>query len=213
MDGRRTLVALDCEWRELSGKHVPGWGRKEPALAGVADLSGVLALIRARPDPVLCALLRLGADGDALARRVVLQTMLGGIVRLCRGRVDLLAEALSELWVAIVEYPVARRPRSVAANLSWTVRRRLQPSLGATPSDSLDPPTGPPDPPGAAETLCEARRLGLIDERTHRTLWTVYVNGLASVQAAAVLGTTPEAVRWRCSWALRRLAREAELLA
>jgi DNA-directed RNA polymerase specialized sigma24 family protein len=75
------------------------------------------------------------------------------------------------------------------------------------------PPPAEPDGPDAASVLAEARRLGLIDEVTHRTLWTVYVAGLTSQQAAAVLGTTPGAVRWRCSHALRRLAGRARLLA
>jgi DNA-directed RNA polymerase specialized sigma24 family protein len=61
--------------------------------------------------------------------------------------------------------------------------------------------------------LADARRLRLIDDVTHRTLWTVYVAGLTSQQAAEVLGTTAGAVRWRCSHALRRLAGRARLLA
>jgi len=49
--------------------------------------------------------------------------------------------------------------------------------------------------------------------KRERSLWTVYVAGLTSAQAAEALGTTPELVRWRCSRALRRLAVHAELLA
>jgi DNA-directed RNA polymerase specialized sigma24 family protein len=41
----------------------------------------------------------------------------------------------------------------------------------------------------------------------------VYVAGLTSAQAASLLGSTPELVRWRCSRALRKLAAHAELLA
>ncbi|PKQ23469.1 MAG: hypothetical protein CVT65_07930 [Actinobacteria bacterium HGW-Actinobacteria-5] len=111
MDARRALVALNDEWRSLAVRGAPGWGRREPALAAASDLAGVLALIRAQPDPVLAALLRLGAAGDRLAHRVVLQTMLGKLVLLCTGRPDLLPEAISELWLAIAEYPLARRPR------------------------------------------------------------------------------------------------------
>lgn len=211
MDARRALEALNEEWRDLARRGTQGWGRSEPALAAASTLAGVLDLIRARPDPVLAALLRLAAAGDLLAQRVVLQTMLGKLVLICARRPELLPEAISELWLAIAEYPLDRRPQAIAANLAWAVRRRLpRPSFARLAGD-LDPPAGPSEP-DAVGTLREARALGLIDEHTHRTLWTVYVAGLSSAQAAAELGTTPELVRWRCSKALRRLATHAELL-
>ncbi len=203
------LAALNREWQEFlpgSAARVRRWALAEPDLCGAADLGGVLELIRNRPDQVLAALLRLGTD-DPLARRVVLQTMLGKLVLLCAGRPGLLPEALSELWLAIADYPLARRPRSIAANLAWAVRRRLH-----TAPIPLSPPQETHREPAATAVLADARKLGLIDEVTHRTLWTVYVAGLTSGQAAAALGSTPEAIRWRCSHALRRLAGSAELL-
>lgn len=204
------LEALNTEWRALlsgpSGQPAE-WTTTEPALAGAHDLDELLDLIRRSPDDVLAALLRLGSGGHPLAHRVVLQTMLGMVVRLCAGRPALVPEALSELWLAIVEYPLDRRPRAIAANLAWTVRR----AVNAVPPPA--PPPAEPYGPDAASVLADARSLGLIDEVTHRTLWTVYVAGLTSQQAAAVLGSTAGAVRWRCSSALRRLAGEARLLA
>ncbi|MCA0293919.1 MAG: hypothetical protein LCH96_01165 [Actinobacteria bacterium] len=211
MDGRHALAALNTEWQQLEG-HPAAWAATEPDLAGAADLAGVLALVRGRPDPVLAALLRLGRAGEPLAHRVVLQTMLGKLVKLCAGRPGLLPEAISELWLAIVEYPLERRPRSIASNLAWTVHRRLPRALPDAAWGELDPPAPPTDETDAASTLAEARALGLIDELTHRTLLTVYVGGRTSAQAAIELGTTPELVRWRCSRALRRLATQAELL-
>lgn len=204
------LNALNSEWQALlpgSAGQLAEWTATEPALAGADDLGGVLVLIRENADDVLSALLRLGSAGQLLAHRVVLQTMLGMVVRLCATRPALLPEAISELWLAIVDYPLERRPRAIAANLAWTVRRALH--TVAPPV----PPPAEPDGPDAASVLADARRLGLIDEVTHRTLWTVYVAGLTSQQAAAVLGTTAGAVRWRCSHALRRLAGRACLLA
>ena len=205
-----TLNTLNAEWLALvpgSAERLSLWVGDEPELAGASGLTDLLELIRRRPDAVLAALLRLGAGGDALAHRVVLQAMLGMAVRACAGRTDLLPEAISELWLAIVEYPLQRRPRSIAANLAWAVRRRLH----RAPDPS--PPAPDPAEPDATAVLAQARRLGLIDELTHRTLWTVYVAGLTSQQAAVVLGSTAGAVRWRCSTALRSLARQAVLLA
>lgn len=214
MDARRTLAALNDEWRLLDAEasaRVAGWAAVEPALAAAAQLTDVLTLIRRRPDEVLAALLRLGADGDNLAHRVVLQTMLGRLVRLCASRPGTLAEAVSELWLAIVEYPLDRRPRSIASNLAWTVQRRLaRPAVLV--SDAIDAACEPTEPDASA-TLGEARRLGLIDDTTHCTLWLVYVAGLTSRQASARLGISPDLVRWRCSRAVRHLARHAELLA
>jgi hypothetical protein len=204
------LNALNSEWQELlptSARELAKWTLTEPVLVGADDLDGVLDLIRQHPDLVLAALLRLGAGGQPLALRVVLQTMLGMTVRLCAGRPALLPEAISELWLAIADYPLERRPRAIAANLAWTVRRALH--TAAPPA----PPPAQPHEPDAAAVLIDARRLGLIDDFTHRTLWTVYVAGLTSEQAAAVLGTTAGAVRWRCSNALRRLAGRARVLA
>ena len=204
------LKALNSEWQALlptSAGQVADWALTEPVLLVADDLDGVLDLIRQHPDDVLAALMRLGAGGQPLAYRVVLQTMLGMVVRLCAGRPALLPEAISELWLAIVDYPLGRRPRAIAANLAWTVRR----SLRTAPPPATPPPQ--PREPDAASVLADARRLRLIDDVTHRTLWAVYVAGLTSQQAADVLGTTAGAVRWRCSHALRRLAGRALLLA
>lgn len=214
MDARQILAALNHEWRLLdaeSSVRVAAWGAAEPALATADDLTGVLTLIRRHPDQTLGALLRLGAGGDPLAHRVVLQTMLGRLVRLCTQRPVVFAEAISELWLAIAEYPLARRPRSIASNLAWTVQRRLaQPAVLL--AEVIDGVSEPADPDASA-TLGEARQLGLIDDTAHSTLWLVYVAGLTSRQAAARLGVSPEVVRWRCSRAVRRLAQHAELLA
>ncbi len=212
MDARPALAALNAEWHLICTRPAL-WACGEPDLAGASSLAGVLALVRHRPDPVLAALLRIGAGGEPDAHRIVLQTMLGKLVLLCAGRPDLLPEAVSELWLAIVEYPLARRPRAIASNLAWTVHRRLPrplPHHGWPEPEPAAPP--PPETVDAASTLDQARALGLIDEPTHRTLWTVYVAGRTSAQAAADLGTTPELVRWRCSRALKRLASRAELL-
>lgn len=212
MDRRGALAALNQEWRELAGRPTTEWA-DEPALAAAGCLGDVLGLIRADPDTVLAALLRRGGRGDRLAHRVVLQTMLGKAVRLCAGRPDDLGDAIAELWLAIAEYPLQRRPRAIAANLAWTVRHRLiTPAPAHRPVEGLDPVAEPPEP-DATSMLREAHALGLIDEVAHRVLWTVYVAGLSSAEAAARLDTTPEIIRWRCSRTLRHLAGHAELLA
>jgi DNA-directed RNA polymerase specialized sigma24 family protein len=205
------LAELNAEWRELvpaSPATVAAWTFGHPELLPARDLDDLFEVVRARPDEALGALLRIGRGGEPLAWRVVLQAMLGKLVVLCRARPDRFDEAVSELWLAIAEYPIDRRPRSVAANLSWTMRRWL---AEASRGPELQPCVREPEAT-AADTLVAARTLKLIDAETHRTLWLVYVAGLTSARAAAELGTTAELVRYRCSRSLRRLAGHAHLL-
>lgn len=202
-----TLVSLNSEWAELVRDAPPPatWQEHDP-LRGISSLDEVLERVRCEPDATLSALLSLGAGGDQLAWRAVFQAMLPKAVRLSRGREDRLTEAVSELWVAIADYPLARRPRSIAANLSWTLQRALAP----TPVTLMVPTSPGPD---ADQTLGQARALGLIDAVHHQTLWLVYVAGMTSAAAAEELGISAELVRYRCSRSVRRLAGQAELLA
>lgn len=212
-----TLLALNGEWAELvarSGATMSGWSEREPVLGVAADFGAVLPAIAADPDAVLAALLRLGASGESLAHRVVLQALLGKAVVLSAGRDEVFAEAVSELWLAIAEYPVQRRPRCIAANLSWMLRRRLATAAVAEVPRADVSMVSRVDPAelSAEQTLAMARSLRLIDEVDHRTLWLVYVGGLSSARAGEALGVSAELVRYRCSRSLRRLAARAQLL-
>lgn len=204
-----TLVSLNSEWSQLTAAHsdvLIRWAQTEPVLGEALDLHDLLDLVRAAPDQVLLALLRLGRGGDPLAWRVVLQAMLGKAVSLSGGHEDVLVELVSELWLAIADYPIERRPHAVAANLSWTLRRRL------VPAPMVLALFTPPEA-SAEATLDRARALCLIDEADHRTLSLVYLDGLTSARAGAALGISAELVRYRCRRTLRRLAAQADVLA
>lgn len=196
---------------------VRSWADTHAELSGCAQLDDVLTAITRAPDDVLGRLLALGASGDPLAHRVVLQTMLGKVVLLAAS--DQLAgvdDHLAELWLGIAAYPLEARPHRIAANLAWDVRKRVRARRFPAPVDpdrlvGVAAPTEPEEP-GAAQVLAEAERLGLIDRSTHATLRAVYAEGRTSARAADVLGTSPEVVRWRCSRALRRLAGHAQAL-
>lgn len=203
------LSELNAEWDLLVPCHdqtVAAWVGREPALGVASGLDELLGAIRRNPDPMMAALLRLGLDGEALARRVVLQSLLGKLVLLSRGRREWFDEAVSVLWVAIAEYPLQRRPQAIASNLLWTLRRALCPSVAVLMPAPLPEPT-------AEETLRAAMTLRLIDDESLRTLWLVYILGLTSDRAGVVLGVSAETVRYRCSRDLRRLAGQAPLLA
>lgn len=203
------LRELNAEWETLTTQHdltVATWGRRQPALRAASGLDELLAVIRHAPDVGLAALIQLGLEGEGLAHRVVLQSLLGKLVLLSKGRTEWFDDAVSALWVAIAEYPLRRRPHAIASNLLWTLRRELRPAAAVLM------PIAPIERT-AEETLQAAMTLRLIDDEALRTLWLVYILGLSSARAGAVLGVSAETVRYRCSRDLRRLAGRAPLLA
>ena len=114
--------ALDQEWRELVGMHpeaVMGWAVRHAVLAPYHSLDDVLSAARQPSDAVLAALLAEVSAGDRLAGRVVLQALVGRIARMAqrdpRSGID---DYLGALWQVINNYPLARRPVRIAANLS-----------------------------------------------------------------------------------------------
>ena len=178
------------------------------AWAGAGDLIDVLHLIRVHPDATLAALLRLGW--------LQIPARFGSCRRRCApprcgpapGRPSQLPSwrfpssgwrSLSTRW--------STRPRAIAANLAWTVRRQLRP-FGRAPCGSRSFGTAPPHPHRTTPTqrthVAEARRWGS-ERRPHPpTLSCVYGEDAAERKPPTAL-PTPELIRWRCSRALRRL--------
>ncbi len=135
---------LNREWAELcdgaaSQRAVRAWAAPSGhraalrELAGVAGLRATVQLLQSAEvtgrdrDAILVGLLERAQDGDRLAGRVVLQTMLPAAVRLARAitsRPDVLGDqdeafalVLAALWQVVATYPVARRRSKVPANL------------------------------------------------------------------------------------------------
>ena len=87
--GMGIINALDQEWRELvngRSETVIRWAARHPVLTACQSLNDILAVARLNTDPVLAALLTEVSAGDQLAGRVVLQAMLGRMVRMARAR-------------------------------------------------------------------------------------------------------------------------------
>ena len=143
-----TLRRLNSEWAELARLPVPAKWTGEPALAGLIDLAGVLAAVRAEPDAILGALLR---RGDSMAWRVVLQAMLGRAVRdAARDREHDLDDYVGELWLGIAGYPLHRRPARIAANLALDTAKRVRSRPRAIPTDPARLALVPARPAGRA---------------------------------------------------------------
>jgi hypothetical protein len=225
------LGRLNAEWAVLADD--PGasdacgrWARATPTLTGCRTLGEVLAAVPADPDAVLAALLGAAVAGETLAARVVLQAMLGKVVRMARGdpraTVD---DYVAVLWCVVATYPLAARPHRVAANLALdtlkAVRREASPGERAFGPDAvarlLDRPAGAGLEPAARVTAAgvigTAEQRQLLDLATGAVLRTVYVDGLPGGAAARRHRTSPNALRVRCSRAVRVLARHADLLA
>lgn len=232
---RNLVDALNSEWdRLLAGDREPirGWRVRHQALEGCGDLAQVLDRIALRSDPVLGALLAECAHGDQLAGRVVLQAMLGKIVRMAaRDAVAGVDDYVSAMWVRIRTYPLATRPIKIAANLaldtlkSVTDERRPLRRGEVTPyppemflqemfaREMSRQHLGSVPDLDARKVIRAASRLGLINEASAAALTRVYADGLTGTEAARSLGTSPGMVRYRCSTSVACLSRHAAALA
>ena len=127
--GISLVDALDREWCELvhdHGEAVARWAHRHDVLAPYGSLEQVLSAARLNSDPVLVALLTEVSVGDQLAGRVVLQALIGRMVRMAqrdaRASID---DYLAQLWCMINTYPLTRRPARIAANLSMDTMKAV----------------------------------------------------------------------------------------
>lgn len=130
------LGDLDAEWRHFihssaAADAVERWRRHDPALAELETVEDVLALRRdqERADVVLRALVT-RAPTDPVAARVVLQSILPGLVRIACWYADddpegAAGEVMAIAWERICSYP-AHRSGEVAPNLLLDVRKQMR---------------------------------------------------------------------------------------
>lgn len=232
---RNLVDALNSEWDGLvAGDQEPiaQWRLRQPALEGCRDLAHILDCIAERSDATLGALLSEHRRGEQLAGRVVLQAMLGKVVRMAsrdaRGGVD---EYVSAMWVRICDYPLAARPSKIAANLALDTLKMVTEERRPLRRGEVTP-----YPPQAFLQEMFARELGrqwsagttdldarsviraaihlkLINANSAAALTSVYAEGLSGIEAARSLGSSPTMVRYRCSTTVARLAKHAVALA
>lgn len=236
--GMGIISALDQEWRELANgrsETVIRWAARHPVLATCQSLTEVLTVARLNSDPVLAALLTELSAGDRLAGRVVLQALLGRMVRMAqrdpRSSVD---DYLACLWCVINGYPLERRPVRIAANLSmdtlnavwrerswlgggeiilWPSGEALEELLQPAGLDGSSSDASPPIDVEVHRVLEAGSLLRLIDDADAALLRGVYADGMTGDQAARRFHTSAGVVRVRCSKAVRRLAAHAVELA
>jgi hypothetical protein len=232
--GFSVVEALDQEWCELVRGHAGAaarWADRYEVLAPCRSLDDVLSVAKRDSDPVLAALLTEVSFGDQLAGRVVLQALIGRMVRMAqrdpRSCVD---DYLALLWCVINNYPLERRPVRIAANLSldtlkavsrerrwlgrggvtlWPSSESLEEQLSPAGLDGTLCDWPPPADVEVREVLEAGRQLRLIDDSASALLQSVYVDGMTGTQSARRFHTSAGMVRVRCSKAVRQLAAHA----
>jgi DNA-directed RNA polymerase specialized sigma24 family protein len=233
----RVVDDLNRDWLRLLEER-PGvvgvWAARHPGLVSCDGLVDLLGRAVSGEDDVLRPLLVEVRSGDQVAGRVVVQAMLGRLVRMAgRDRWALVDDYVGALWCVLARYPLATRPVRIAANLAldtlktvhrdrcgggraagvWLAGDQLEPLLEQSRRrEGLDHAAGR-QALDAAAVIDAGRRLRLIDEGTRGLLRQVYVEGLSGRDAAAWAGTSAGSVRVRCSRAVRRLAAHADEVA
>ena len=215
-----TLVeALDREWRELIRDHrtaLDRWAHRHDALAPCQSLDDIVSVAKQNSDPILAALLTEVSLGDQLAARVVLQTLIGRMVRMSlRDPRSSIEDYLAALWCVINSYPLDRRPVRIAANLSmdtlraisderrWLRRGDVTLSLSSEALEELLEPVNldgsrlnslPPVDVEVGQVLEAGMLLSVIDNSDALLLHSITQTGLAATGLRG--GFTPARVRF-----------------
>ena len=136
--GMKIFDDLNRDWsRSMAARQaaerVAGWSKLEGPLASLDGLEKVVGVAhgadRERADDVLAALLRIGKD-DQLAWTTVLHVVMPGLVCIARRFVpgpaserEVASTVVAVAWRRIAEYPLERRPRSIAVNIVLDTRQ------------------------------------------------------------------------------------------
>lgn len=162
---------LDREWEHLlSGgqldRALARWRPFDDRLADFGCIGELLGLLEdkdadpERQSEVLLALLRL-ASTDELAARLVLQRFVPPLKSIAGWKqplrqVDWAAMVVAAAYEVIVTYPVARRPRRVAANIVWDVRKRMYAALSEHRRSQAELSVGEPEDVALAPDVAES---------------------------------------------------------
>jgi Homeodomain-like domain len=130
---RQALTArLNDEWDRLTADPRVQAELAGAPIAGHRDLTALLGACGSDPavdidtaDALLAQVVAASLEGRVLASRVILQRVLGALVRIAVRRTrsaprrcaPLFDELCSTAWLVIGSYPLARRPRLIAANI------------------------------------------------------------------------------------------------
>jgi DNA-directed RNA polymerase specialized sigma24 family protein len=202
------------------------WRVKQSALARFADPAGVVRFLRgtgprAEKDAVLCALLA-WAKEEAIGGRVVLEAILPGLLNLsarilrdAQERDELWSTIFLAVWEGIRGYPLARRPRRVAANLLLDTLHRTLDELGRESvwramfsADNFDGQVTIEDQLNEGDVdglLDTAVRAGAVTPDEAETILASRIDGVELADLARAAGVSYNAMKLRRQRAERRL--------
>lgn len=212
------LITRGCEAETLRR-----WGTRCAALseAGLAAPSEVKQWLRSLPtkaaDAVIGQLVGFAQCGDSPALLTVIVCLGPGIRNLAARTAVTTDEAVSEIALGILDYPLDRRT-SVAGGLLLDARNRLyraaRRAARSEPFDDDDAshPAAPGElgttvPPAQRiiQLVCQGCRAGLLDHTEAQLIIDTRLNGHRVKPIAAELGLTPSAAYQRRSRAEARL--------
>jgi DNA-directed RNA polymerase specialized sigma24 family protein len=237
VSGVSVFELLDREWGRLGAD-----ARAAPRLedvcrraGGARSLAEVERFVRdASPpeaDAVLVALAARAVEDDGLAARVLLQLLMPGVRRLARtwwalGDADeRAAAAVAAVYDRIRRYPLARRPRRIAANVlmdaAADLRRAVRSAGAATGVPAVDgwaaaePVAVEPVHPAVelAEVLAEAVRGGLVSAADAELIAASRIAGVPLADIAERRGAKLRTLQWRRRRAEETLSASGSLVA
>jgi len=212
------LITRGCERETLKR-----WGARctplqEAQLAAPTDVKPWLRSLPTKAaDAVLGRLVGFAQGGDSPAMLTVIVCLGPGIRNLAARTTVTADEAVSEIALGILDYPIERRT-SVAGGLLLDARNRIyrsaQRAARSEPFDDDD--TSHPAAPGELGTttppaqeiiqlVCQGRRDGLLDHTEAQLIIDTRLNGHRVKPVAKELGLTPSAAYQRRSRAEARL--------
>jgi DNA-directed RNA polymerase specialized sigma24 family protein len=222
---------LESDWQQVAHSALftdrfRVWRVKEPALTRFVDATALVRFMRrsgsrAEKDAVLCALLRWAKD-ESIGARVVLEAIRPGllnlsarIIRDAREREELRSTMHLAVWEGIRSYPLARRPRRVAANLLLDTMHRTLVELGRESAwlasrsfaSGEGQPSAPPEEVDAdVDSLLEAAvRAGAVSADEAEAILGSRIDGIDLADLARCAGVSYNAMKVRRQRAERRL--------
>jgi hypothetical protein len=244
VSGVSVFELLDREWGRLGAD--AGTAQRLPDVCRCAGGAGSLAEVErfvraaspAAADAVLVALAARAVEGDGLAARVLLQLLMPGVRRLARtwwalGDADeRAAAAVAAVYDRIRRYPLARRPRRIAANVlmdAGSDLRRAAAQHSRPRSWCQDTNFGGENDGWAvaepiavesvhpavelAEVLAEAVRGGLVSAADAELIAASRIAGVPLADIAERRGAKLRTLQWRRRRAEETLSASASLVA
>ncbi len=202
------FTQLNAEWELLSTTDVSSWSAEEPSLVQCTTADEVLSMIPRRPNQVLLFLVQQTQAGNSLAGRIVVQTMIGKLIRMSNsGRARSIPTAdvdlVASLWERIATLPLTGTLNNVAARLALDTLNATQQLWNREEISWIAPevaaklhidsrPEDEEDPVSGSEVLAMGEQW--MEPEDAEVLRLLYGQGASVAEAATMLDVSPQKV-------------------